>query len=862
MKIIQNVFLWAVGVCFLSTVALADSVTYTTVADFQKADVKNGILTFTDDGEITQNTVLDPVSVTITSTSLPKGLFGHASCSFADTLVVAGGFDASNYSASVYLNTVVNNDLGSWTLGPDLPVGTRDHQLVKIGKYIYCFGGRTSTGVSDKVYKSEIDFSGNTLEPWRSAGNLPTALERFALVTYRSKVYVLGGLNGTATNKVYSAELDPAGNLMPWQEVSALPGAAYDLAAVVHGKKLITVGGNNGGSDITNIYMADINADGTLGSWMTMGMYTKPISRHTLCSTSVGLLVSGGSSSGVIQSETNSCQIGETYILSGWTALNLAVPSMQHTATVIGMQMFILGGKYNASPYTRVVRVPLSDCLGWRVTFSTYPDSVVRSAATSNVYDFAYVGGGADSTLAGTQNLNCVRFMSDGSTSTWNLSGILPYPAAGHAMTSYQNRIYVAGGNTHSACGNTTAVFFSDLISTNGLVTGWTRTTSLPLAMGYFYFKTITHNGNFYVFNGTSVLHTTINAGGSLGTMWTNDTSLTNTISPNTIPIVINNRMYVFYDTTGVSGLYVGEIAPNGSISHWRETLALPVRITNAGLVQRDGNLLINGYRSGGQFAYLGIINSSSGEVQQWQSKESLLPIITGGNTFISTWYENFCYIIGPGYPQSYLPTKYKMTIEFSPINWLELKNTQDILWTHSFLGFDIECRYRIFSEGQWGAWNTISGLSTAQPINQQLQYVQIGADISKSLRTGTFQSVSLNYSNLPPTPTTTPIVVDKWALGDNQLKAINSRIYPLRGESTEIRWQQKEDNKVFIKVYSMTGELMKTLVDGVEYPGKQLNKVYWNGVNNSGSCVGSGIYIVHIQAGTFKSYVKVAVIK
>jgi N-acetylneuraminic acid mutarotase len=263
MKNFRIIFLVVACTLILSAGAWADSVTYTTVSDFQKADITNGTITFLDDGEVTTNTVLNPVSLTITSTALPKGLFGHALCSFADTLVVSGGVDASTYSQAVYLNTVANGDLGNWVAGPDLPTGIGDHQMVKIGKYIYCFGGRTSSGTSNKVYKSEIFFSGNSLSAWQSAGTLPVPLERFALVTYRSKVFVLGGLSGSAQNKVYTADIDPSGNLMTWQSLGVLPTSVYDLKAVVYGTSMIVIGGNNGTVDTANVYKSSFGTGET-----------------------------------------------------------------------------------------------------------------------------------------------------------------------------------------------------------------------------------------------------------------------------------------------------------------------------------------------------------------------------------------------------------------------------------------------------------------------------------------------------------------------------------------------------------------------------------------------------------------------
>jgi hypothetical protein len=111
------------------------------------------------------------------------------------------------------------------------------------------------------------------------------------------------------------------------------------------------------------------------------------------------------------------------------------------------------------------------------------------------------------------------------------------------------------------------------------------------------------------------------------------------------------------------------------------------------------------------------------------------------------------------------------------------------------------------------------------------------------------------------PTPAATSVVKDSFELGDNQIKALNNRVRPGYGEFTIIRWQQKDNARVYLKICTINGDLVKILIDGVEYAGKQNHQVTWDARDKRGRVVGSGIYIVYIQ-GPFKGYTKVAVIK
>jgi flagellar hook assembly protein FlgD len=51
----------------------------------------------------------------------------------------------------------------------------------------------------------------------------------------------------------------------------------------------------------------------------------------------------------------------------------------------------------------------------------------------------------------------------------------------------------------------------------------------------------------------------------------------------------------------------------------------------------------------------------------------------------------------------------------------------------------------------------------------------------------------------------------------------------------------------VTIRLYNILGQLVKTLVDGIEDVG--FKSVQWNGTNNVGNVVASGVYFYRIEA-------------
>ena len=92
--------------------------------------------------------------------------------------------------------------------------------------------------------------------------------------------------------------------------------------------------------------------------------------------------------------------------------------------------------------------------------------------------------------------------------------------------------------------------------------------------------------------------------------------------------------------------------------------------------------------------------------------------------------------------------------------------------------------------------------------------------------------------------------------------KIYNSQINPIRGEQASIRWSQPQTGPVIITIYNLLGNKIITLVDKRIYPEGQYHEVLWNGRNQRGSPVGSGIYLVHIKAGDNENHGKIAVVK
>lgn len=77
---------------------------------------------------------------------------------------------------------------------------------------------------------------------------------------------------------------------------------------------------------------------------------------------------------------------------------------------------------------------------------------------------------------------------------------------------------------------------------------------------------------------------------------------------------------------------------------------------------------------------------------------------------------------------------------------------------------------------------------------------------------------------------------------------------------STAIRYELSQESQVTLRIYDMLGQLVKTLVDGVEPAGNR--EVVWDGRNEYGSVAASGVYLYRMTAGGFTDTRRILLLK
>ncbi len=77
---------------------------------------------------------------------------------------------------------------------------------------------------------------------------------------------------------------------------------------------------------------------------------------------------------------------------------------------------------------------------------------------------------------------------------------------------------------------------------------------------------------------------------------------------------------------------------------------------------------------------------------------------------------------------------------------------------------------------------------------------------------------------------------------------------------STTIRYELPRSGAVRLVVYDLMGRTVRTLVDGEQEPG--FHTVTWDGRNDWGLQVGSGVYYLHLEAGHYRAVGKMALVR
>lgn len=287
-----------------------------------------------------------------TTTPLPQA-FGHApAVVYNGRIYIAGGEGTSGtIRTTVYYATIqADGSVSAWNTTTALALPIHYHAMVAANDYLYIIGPIGGPGGSNVIHRAFIKPDG-TLGNWLPLPltPLPVRLTSPMAVVAGSRLYVLGGYNGTTNqDTVYYTTINADGTLASWNTTTALPQKLSFGGAVVANGRIYIAGGWLGTGWTTATYSAVMNADGTLGSWNVLSVLPKAVGNHVLLRGGNALYLAGGLDNSGSQKAVYSAALNIDGTLGSWVAMpDLPQPLHDHTGVFYG-NLYILGG-FNSS---------------------------------------------------------------------------------------------------------------------------------------------------------------------------------------------------------------------------------------------------------------------------------------------------------------------------------------------------------------------------------------------------------------------------------------------------------------------------------------------------------------------------------
>ncbi len=503
--------------------------------------------------------------------------------------------------------------------------------------------------------ETDIDATGDQLKRTKGVTDIGTfaATSSFATarqyptgVAYNGHLYIVGGTNGTTTfSDVQVATINADGTVGTWAATTSLPSARSQHATVAYDGHLYVTGGlASDGTFKSDVFVATINSDGTLGAWSANTSLPAAAAAHSSVAYNGYLYVLGGAADNTgPANQLFIASINGDGTITAWTSHTLGRIVYHHASVAYNGHMYLIGGEgSNGLAFTTVSYQTINSdgtlVSGWN-TANVLPAG--RSDVTAVAYGGSlYVTNGysTDSSAAVTE-VDYATIRADGSVGTWNqtarssANGTLS-ARSGQGGAAYNGKIYIFGGASGSIYLNDVQV--APLVNGGTLGPSWTSTTAFTTARVQS--ASVAYNGELYVIGGVSsagtrladVQFTGISDGGTLQNSWTTTTAFPTARSGHTA-IAYNGFLYVIGGQSASAVLNDVQFAPinaDGTIGTWTGTSSFTTARRAHTSVVYDGNLyVIGGLNSAGarlSDVQVASINSSNGTLGTWQTTTAL----------------------------------------------------------------------------------------------------------------------------------------------------------------------------------------------------------------------------------------------
>ncbi len=285
------------------------------------------------------------------------------------------------------------------------------------------------------------------LSTWTSTTNTPVAVEREGGIAANGYMYLLGGDNSSNNlSSVYYAPINGNGTLGSWSTGTSLPLVRKYFNPVVVGNYIYVVGGSDASTVDNTVYYAELNPNGSVGAWQTSpNTLTAAVGEGSTVAANGYIYELGGENTSFAAVNTvYYTQVNANGSIGTWQTSTHALPAVSSNGMAVAANgyLYYLGGN---TGYTAVY-YSLIGANGLNGAWTTSTNSVATLGATGarisqanivNGYIYAVSGSSGNTYYA---SLNA----STGANSTW--TSITAPPSTG-AFTTYDGYLYNLGGS-------------------------------------------------------------------------------------------------------------------------------------------------------------------------------------------------------------------------------------------------------------------------------------------------------------------------------------------------------------------------------------------------------------------------------
>ncbi len=293
-----------------------------------------------------------------------------------------------------------------------------------------------------------------------------------AFVT-KNRIFYVGGNNGSGwISTVYKNVLATDGTPTGWVNTNKnLPAncGVYNFELFVYKNRVYIHGGNDASGVISeNIYVADIDSQGDIGSWYLLQTSSIGITGHQLVFTKDKIHCIGGFLKG--STVTNAAYTATIYpngTISSFVISRYMPRAIQyHCAAVIGNYIYTFGG-FGSSGVNNITRAPINPdgTLGSDfVDAGVIPVALAYASIITTNNTVWLIGGYNYTNVQYGDRCYRVPINSDGTLGTWVVTAsILNYGRSASTIVIVKNQTFLIGGY-----GNNPGHLFNAMMQING----------------------------------------------------------------------------------------------------------------------------------------------------------------------------------------------------------------------------------------------------------------------------------------------------------------------------------------------------------------------------------------------------------